>query len=94
MAGPTLMVRRREEKVVERIRGYLPTEKTVVYQDLVRVTPGFFGESVDVLDTEVVPEHALISLGCFGDTGGWVSKWSELVGAQKAAARAQSGISV
>lgn len=29
------------------------------------------------IDFEVVPDHALISLGCFGDTGGWVSKFTK-----------------
>ena len=28
------------------------------------------------VDSEVVPSHALISLGCFGDTGGWESKFT------------------
>ena len=28
------------------------------------------------LDSEVVPSHALVSLGCFGDTGGWKSKFT------------------
>lgn len=28
------------------------------------------------LDSEEVPGHVLISLGCLGDTGGWVSKFT------------------
>ncbi len=31
------------------------------------------------LDTEIVPEHVEISLGCFGDTGGWRNKFADLI---------------
>lgn len=62
------------------------------YQQLVRITRwGPFGwfRREDVLDTEEVPQHVMISLGCFGDTGGWTSKWADLVSAQNALRRAQ-----
>ena len=36
----------------------------------------FFGWRT--LDQEVVPGHVVISLGAFGDTGGWMSKFTEL----------------
>jgi hypothetical protein len=65
------------------------------FQDLVRIVRwGPFGcfKSVTVLDTEEIPDHALISLGCFGETGGWVSKWSDLVGAQSALSRVRQNI--
>ena len=29
------------------------------------------------IDSEVVPSHALVSLGCFGDTGGWKSNFTK-----------------
>lgn len=29
------------------------------------------------IDHEFVPAHVTISLGCFGDTGGWTSKFTE-----------------
>ena len=28
---------------------------------------------------EIVPEHVMISLGCYGDTGGWRSKFVEYI---------------
>lgn len=31
------------------------------------------------IDEEVIPGHVLISLGCFGDTGGWRSKFAEYI---------------
>lgn len=31
------------------------------------------------LDRETIPDHVLISLGCFGDTGGWTSKFKEYI---------------
>jgi len=30
------------------------------------------------IDREEVPAHVKISLGCFGDTGGWVSKFHDV----------------
>lgn len=35
-----------------------------------------------VVDREEVPAHAWISAGCFGDTGGWVSKFSGMPGVE------------
>jgi hypothetical protein len=29
------------------------------------------------IDREEIPSHVIISLGCFGDTGGWGSKFGE-----------------
>lgn len=29
------------------------------------------------IDREVIPDYVIISLATFGDTGGWVSKFSE-----------------
>jgi hypothetical protein len=69
------------QRYVEREPGYLPIEKTRKVQQLVFVEPGFFGRSRHVvLDTEIVPEHVLISVGCFGDTGGWKSKFADIPG--------------
>lgn len=55
--------------------GYF-TEYSHTEQRLVEVTTSFFGVRETVIDTEIVPEHALISLGAFGDTGGWMSKFA------------------
>lgn len=32
----------------------------------------------EILDSEEIPQHVLISLGCFGDTGGWQHKWAAM----------------
>lgn len=62
------------------------------FSRLKRNPPGFFGyERVHVqqlqgrywcgwrtLDEEIVPSDAIISAGCFGDYGGWKSKFSGL----------------
>jgi len=31
------------------------------------------------IDKEIVPSHVKIAQGCFGDTGGWKSKFSEYI---------------
>ena len=53
--------------------GYVGT-KSVTYQELQEGE----GKKWRTLGREEVPEHALISLGAYGDTGGWVSKFSDL----------------
>ena len=53
--------------------GYLGYERIYVQQLQERRWYGW-----KVLDEEIVPSHAKISDGCFGDTGGWVSKFSAL----------------
>jgi hypothetical protein len=45
-----------------------------------------------VLDTEIVPEDVMITLGCFGDTGGWKSKFARLIGAQQEFEQATSDL--
>lgn len=30
-----------------------------------------------IIDSETIPDHVMISMGCFGDTGGWKSKFKE-----------------
>lgn len=37
-----------------------------------------FGPFWITLDQEEVPAHVKISMGAFGDTGGWVSKFAKL----------------
>lgn len=37
----------------------------------------FFPRWVDV-ETEEIPGHVSISVGCFGDTGGWLSRFAGL----------------
>lgn len=53
--------------------GYVGYE-TVHYQDLQE--KHWWGWKT--LDTEVVPTHVRISLGAFGDNGGWLSKFASL----------------
>jgi hypothetical protein len=55
-------------------------------QKLVRETY-LFGRRISalVLDTEIVPEHVMISIGCFGDWGDWRSKFYDQISAQQAA---------
>lgn len=58
-------------KKVPAPRGYVG-EETIEYQDLQVKTPvGWI-----TIDTEEVPSHVRISLGCYGDTGGWRSKFA------------------
>jgi hypothetical protein len=77
----TLKVERRKRTVVDRERGYLPVERVEEIQQLVRITEGrcwFLPFRYrEILDTEIIPDHVLISLGCFGDTGGWLSKFTD-----------------
>ncbi|AGS81044.1 hypothetical protein [Caulobacter phage Cr30] len=53
-------------------KGYLDNEK-IRKQYLQK--KGLFGWIT--IDEETVPDWAVISLGCFGDTGGWVSKFAK-----------------
>jgi hypothetical protein len=49
---------------------------TVHYQELAQVTR-IYGKivAITVIDTEIVPEDAIIDMGCFGMTE-WRSKWA------------------
>lgn len=70
-------VRRVVGRVVrEREHGYIDISE-VRYNILLERTP-ILGGLLHVwkeVDREVVPDHASISLGCFGDTGGWRSRF-------------------
>lgn len=35
------------------------------------------------VDREVIPEHVMITLGCFGDVGDWKSKFSKIIDLQQ-----------
>lgn len=48
-------------------------------QHLVETTTTFFSIKRCIVSTEIVPEDVLISLGCFGDTGGWRSAFAEYI---------------
>ncbi len=54
-------------------RGYVGTQE-VHYQDLQEGD----GRRWKTIDREEVPAHVRISQACFGDTGGWMSKFSNL----------------
>lgn len=75
------VVERRTETFTEREHGYEPCKVTRSIQSLVAVRRNIQGTIVErmVLDTEEVPEHVMISLGCFGDTGGWRSKFARWI---------------
>ena len=71
----TQRVRRYSRLYIE--RGYIDYSRAT-FQDLVEEYR-WRGVLIwrRVLDTEQVPDHVLISLRAFGDTGGWVSKFAE-----------------
>lgn len=56
------------------VRGYLDGDVERVQRLQVNV-PGLRWITVD---EEIVPPCVIISLGCFGDNGGWVSKFAAL----------------
>jgi hypothetical protein len=60
-------------KTVPAPRGYVGTDVTHFQQLQVQTPFGWV-----VVDQEEVPDHVKISLGCYGDTGGWVSKFASL----------------
>jgi hypothetical protein len=67
----------RRKKTVPEDYGYVGTRE-VHYQELVLLkTCGGDVVSTTVVDTEEVPEHAIIDLGCFGATN-WRSKWADV----------------
>lgn len=37
----------------------------------------WFGVKREVIERERIPDHVIISLGCFGDTGGWMSRFKD-----------------
>ena len=87
-SGQETRVERNNERICEREHGYLPVWRTRTMQRLVRVSLTRTGIvlSREVLGTEEVPEHVMISLGCLGDCGGWRSAFAPFIDAQRAAA--------
>jgi hypothetical protein len=74
-----------ERRVVRKVRhekeyGYAETS-SVTYQILQEKTPVFFGlfSVWREIDREVVPEDVMISLGVYGDTNGWVSRFGKYI---------------
>jgi len=59
-------------KNVPEAPGYLGRTEVRFQQLQVRLPIGWV-----TIDEEEVPPHVMISLGCFGDTGGWVSKFAK-----------------
>lgn len=58
------------------VRGYTCGDEEFVQQLQVQLV-GNLGRWTTI-DEEIVPPHVLISRGCFGDTGGWVSKFASM----------------
>lgn len=52
-------------------RGYVGTDEVHIQQLQVRTPAGWV-----TVDEEEVPGHVKISMGAYGDTGGWVSKFA------------------
>lgn len=72
-------VERYRERFTDRTPGYLPAERVREMQRLVRVTRTWLGSSRKVIDSEEIPEHVMITLGCCGDTGAWRSKFKDYI---------------
>jgi hypothetical protein len=76
--GAQRVVRRTETR---RVEGYTCPDKVDIH--VLQTYTGRFGSLfprwVDT-DFEEVPSHVSISVGCFGDTGGWRSRFSNLDG--------------
>jgi hypothetical protein len=54
-------------------------------QYLYRVTVGNrYDADLYLIDEETIPEYVLDTLGIFGDTGNWRSKFSKVIDAQRA----------
>lgn len=53
--------------------GYVGTDEVHIQQLEVKTRIGW-----QVIDEEEVPSHVRISIGCFGDTGGWTSKFTSV----------------
>ena len=64
-------------KTIPAPRGYIGDEQIHIQQLQIQI-PGLGGRWT-VLDEEEVPSHVKISQGCFGDTGGWISKFAKFV---------------
>jgi len=87
-----LCVESRTVRYTDRTRGYMPSPAERRTQSLIEVTRRADGKILDrrVLDTEIVPNDVSISVGCFGDTGGWMSKFAPHIDAEKARKRARA----
>lgn len=66
--------------------GYSPYVEDIDIQYLVKDTY-FKGIRIhrEILDKEVIPQHVMISVGAFGDTGGWKSKFADVINNQNMA---------
>lgn len=73
MTNPVKVVRHIEHV---RASGYVDTDEVHV-QRLMERRRGWFGTSRWVeIDREIIPTHAVISMGAFGDAGGWKSRFA------------------
>ena len=87
LLNPTWETRLRVERrtVSERtVEGRTLVVQHATYQTLVEVTTRNGRPwSRRVLDREQVPDHVMITLGCFGDTGGWLSRFKDVIADQR-----------
>ncbi len=61
--------------------GYITVEHEESYQQLVKYEINLLGRPRRlIIDEEIIPDHVMISLGAFGDTGGWKSKFAIFIG--------------
>lgn len=63
-------------------RGYCRSQED--YQYLIRKIK-VLGVTIwkNRVDQEIIPNHVVISMGCYGDSNGWVSKFAPAISAQE-----------
>lgn len=79
----------RADKPTYRVVGRTVREREYGYVDLSEVRYNILQKRMPILwgmlhvwkevDREVVPGDVMISMGCFGDTGGWVSRFAQYI---------------
>ena len=63
----------------EKQQGYL--DKVEINENVLQIQKSYFFGLIKVwedLDVEFIPTHVIISMGVYGDTGGWKSKFFKI----------------